>query len=550
MASSQEFLKQFVEDHGIATRERVADLIGRVERGSDKPLATLLLVEGLVEEKDLVTILQTYNLEEEKKGNRLVSENTRFGGRLVEKGLAGVSDIWEALHKQDKERAGGTERSLDWFLVSGGVVEAEASLGVISELGLKTLVCPDCGRQEILSESDVGEVRNCPECHGQMKVGKPPEIPIEPPDEEDEDPLLGRRIGGCELESLLGKGGMGAVYKARHVSLNKPVAVKILSGALGASSARKRFLREARTAARLEHPNIVQVFDTGTEGDIYFIVMQFVEGESASTRVKREGGLPVEEAVGLILEAAKGISAAHNLGMIHRDIKPDNIMVDLGGSVKVADFGLAKDLESQASMLTATGQTMGTPHYMSPEQARDASSANASSDIYSLGATLYTLLSGRPPFSGATPWAVVSSAMNDPAPDIRESRDEVPDVLAEFVLQMMEKDPQNRPSDMAAVIDGLLAVQRTILIARGGEAFPGTVKEVTLDDFKTPAPGSIPAQTGAPEKKPPQVGPTLDDFPTPATLTRPPRKSRWLIPAVVVSVLVLAAVVVGAILVP
>jgi serine/threonine protein kinase len=549
MTKSEEFLRKIVEDRGLATGDKIAELVGAMPEDGEIHFATTIVRSGLLPEKELVTLLNTYGDQEGKAGNTVASENAQFGTKLAEKGLASGLELWTALSEQEKARAEGTEKSIDWFLSRKGSLDLGKSFEVLEEMGRKVVSCGDCGHREILPASAASSKPACPECRGIMKGAYKEEVPPKEAKTES-DQLIGKELGGCVLEYLLGKGGMGAVYKARHLSLNKTVAVKVLSGALGTSSAKKRFLREARTAARLEHGNVVQVYDTGTEEDIYYIIMQFVEGETASDRVKREGPLSVDSAVEIILEAARGIGAAHRMGMIHRDIKPDNIMIDKKGEIRVADFGLAKELGEAATVLTAAGQAMGTPSYMSPEQARDASAVTHSTDIYSLGATLFTLLSGKPPFGGSSPWAVVSSAMNDPAPDIREFRSDVPGTLAEFILLTMEKDPETRPSDMAAFIDNLLAIQRRI----GGEpkqtrpSEPVGKAHQTLNDLKTPAPGDV--GTPTPPRTTDLMGPTLDDLPTPATIVPDRKGAPWLVPSVVVAVIVLAAVVVGALVVP
>ena len=213
----------------------------------------------------------------------------------------------------------------------------------------------------------------------------------------DIEQLAGTKLGNYEIESLLGRGGMGVVYKARQISLNRPVALKILPPSLSSdSSFVKRFHREAEAVAQLDHPNIVQIIDISKAKGLHFFSMQYVEGRTLDEVLKEKGCLDADEAVRIITQAAQGIEHAHKNGIIHRDIKPSNIILDDSGSVKVMDFGLARSTEER-SKLTQSGTLMGTLDYMSPEQCR-GDELDGRTDIYSLGVVLYEALSGRTPF--------------------------------------------------------------------------------------------------------------------------------------------------------
>ncbi len=444
--SSNRFLREYAQSEGIALPTDGSG--GTLDFSGENSLLNLLISKGIGENR-LAALLVKFAEFKEVQSVPAMSNSLAFGLQLSQQKLVSAADIWSAFTDQERTWASGTEKSLDWFLMRQGKITAEQVLHALKETGKKVVVCRFCGRREMLAVES-GESRlNCPECLGLMtEATSATDLHVEDEAAKHVPSLLGTVIAGCSIERLLGKGSMGAVYLAKHISLNKPVAVKILTTGPENKKATKRFVREARTAARLDHPNVVQVFDTGMSGDQHYIVMKFVEGESAAAKVKRDGPMPIQEAVRIVIDASKGLQAAHRIGFIHRDVKPDNIMIDLDGIVKVADFGLAKELDVKGSVLTADGQAMGTPHYMSPEQARDASSVGPAADIYSLGATLYTLLSGKPPFSGSTVWAVVNAALNDPAPDIRKSRPDVPDQLAEFLLRTMEKNPTKRPASM------------------------------------------------------------------------------------------------------
>ncbi|MBV8880971.1 MAG: serine/threonine protein kinase, partial [Planctomycetaceae bacterium] len=216
---------------------------------------------------------------------------------------------------------------------------------------------------------------------------------------EPDDPLIGKELGHCTIQKKLGQGGMGAVYLAHHPGLNKSVAIKVLPGDLaGTPEFRERFIREARLAARLEHPNVVQVHDVGHEQGVHYIAMQYIEGKSVDQILKERKKLSVGEALSTTKRVAAALAAAAKLGIVHRDIKPHNILISKEGVVKVADFGLAKDEDANRS-ISEPGVVMGTPYYMSPEQAK-GENVDHRSDLYSLGATLYHMLTGKRLFDG------------------------------------------------------------------------------------------------------------------------------------------------------
>jgi predicted Ser/Thr protein kinase len=269
-------------------------------------------------------------------------------------------------------------------------------------------------------------------------------------------------LGHCRLVSKLGEGGMGVVWRARHETLQKDVAVKVLPpGFAHEPEAVQRFLREAQAAARLEHPNVVQVLDAGSAQGTHFIVMQFVDGTDLQKVLKKKGKLAVADALAVTKRIALALGAAHKMGIVHRDIKPANILLTKQGRVMVADFGLARDLRS-GSTLTGTQEVMGTPQYLSPEQAR-GESLDGRSDLYSLGATLYTLLSGRAPFSGTTPVSIaVKHASEDQRPEpLRKIDAEIPAEIEALVEKMMSKKPADRfqtGEQVAAAIDALKSV--------------------------------------------------------------------------------------------
>ncbi len=254
----------------------------------------------------------------------------------------------------------------------------------------------------------------------------------------------GTAIAGYRIDSLIGRGGMGAVYRASQLSLSRTVAIKILPGGGGGCRPEKmeRFLREARVAAQLNHSNVIQIIDAGRDGEIYFIAMEYVKGDDLNKLVRKHGPLPPRICLAIAIQASRGLMAAWEKLLIHRDIKPDNIIVTPAGVVKIADFGLAKEAASSLK-LTKPGSVIGTPAYMSPEQARGGK-VDIRSDIYSLGATLHFCATGSPPFHGATALETIHKVVDTAPPSLADRAPSMPAEFRAVVEKMMEKSPDAR----------------------------------------------------------------------------------------------------------
>lgn len=249
------------------------------------------------------------------------------------------------------------------------------------------------------------------------------------------------------LEGEIGRGGMGVVFRARDERLQRRVAIKALPPELAfQSEIRQRFTREAQTAARLSHPHIVPIHDVGEGNGVVYFVMGLIEGESLAARIRRRGRLPVEEARRIMKETADALSAAHGVGIVHRDIKPDNILLEgQRGRVMVTDFGIAKALSGTiGATLTSAGMAIGTPSFMSPEQAAGESEIDGRSDLYSLGIVTYQMLSGELPFNAPTVAGILMKHITEPAPLLHEKFSDVPEDLSLAVARCLEKDPENR----------------------------------------------------------------------------------------------------------
>jgi serine/threonine-protein kinase len=247
-----------------------------------------------------------------------------------------------------------------------------------------------------------------------------------------------------ELEQKIGEGGMARVYRGRDQRLNRTVAIKVLHSHYAADPGfLQRFHHEAQAAANLRHPNIVDVYDVGQDGDVHYIVMEYVQGSDLKSLILRHAPLPVEQAVAIAEAVANGLDAAHRVGMVHRDIKPQNVIVGEHGQVKITDFGIAKSQMSTA--LTETGVTFGTADYISPEQAR-GQAATPRSDIYALGVTLYEMLTGRLPFTGDSSIAVAMQHVTADPPPPRMYNPRIPVQLEAIVLRALNKEPEARPA--------------------------------------------------------------------------------------------------------
>jgi serine/threonine protein kinase len=272
-------------------------------------------------------------------------------------------------------------------------------------------------------------------------------------------------IGNYIVLEKIGQGGMGRVYRARHRRMDRIVALKLLP-----FSAREspddigRFEREIRAAARLSHPNIVTAHDADESSGRYYLVMEYVDGVDLLTLVKEKGPLPLHTAVDYILQAAEGLAYAHGQKIIHLDIKPANLLLDQHGTIKILDMGLARieDLVSDAEdapaeALIQNGKVMGTVDYVPPERSSNPETVDHRADIYSLGCTLYHLLTGRPPFSGSTILKRIQAHRVKPIPSLRATRDDVPERLDAVYQRMLAKDPDERHQSMREVISDLRA---------------------------------------------------------------------------------------------
>ncbi len=356
--------------------------------------------------------------------------------------------------------------------------------------------CPQCRRRYAEGEAF------CPYDGARLRDG--PRDPTRQPDEED--PLVGIRLDArYELQRVLGKGGMGTVYAGRQLAIQKPVAVKVLRAVDDDGQAMGRFEREARSASKLGHAHIVDIFDFGRTPSplggpdaLAYLVMELLDGEDLGSRLEK-GPLPVERALPIILQCCSALGAAHAAGIVHRDLKPENVFLITDPSsgapdfVKIVDFGLAKITETEMEgepgrKLTQTGMVFGTPHYMPPEQCT-GQPTDARADVYSLGIILHEALTGKPPFDGNTFMEVINQHLLDPPPALAEQNPgvEVPPAIEAAIRHAMQKMRDDRPASMRAFGEELLAAVVGTKWAYLGEQCRPLLNSI-------PAGGSEPAQ--------------------------------------------------------
>jgi eukaryotic-like serine/threonine-protein kinase len=274
------------------------------------------------------------------------------------------------------------------------------------------------------------------------------------PDRPTSSKMIGTVLSGrYRLEAKLGSGGMSTVYLARDTTLDRPVAVKVMHREMSEQADQlERFRQEARAVAKLSHPNVVSVIDAGEDGGYPYIVFEYVEGETLKARINRIGALDTQEALAYAIEIARGLTVAHARKMVHRDIKPQNVLIDAEGRAKLTDFGISRQLEQDG--MTATGRVLGTTDYVAPEQAM-GHGADQRSDIYALGVVLFEMLTGGVPFEADSQVGVAMKHVNEELPDVQAERPELSAATALVVERATAKDPAKRYADIGEMIDDL-----------------------------------------------------------------------------------------------
>ena len=369
----------------------------------------------------------------------------RFGEIAVREGFASRGAVRDCLEIQNKLKSFGVEpKRLGEIMIEKGFLREEDVRAILDVQRL--------GGSRMESRSGVTDVaRSRSRRGGGNSVSG------------DHLKLAVKSLPGYEVLELLGEGGMGVVYKARQKSLDRIVALKVLPPhAAKEASFIKRFIAEARTVAKLNHENIIAGIDVGEADGTYYFAMEHVEGDSAADLIERQGSLEERFALQITAQMAKALEHAHKHGLVHRDVKPQNILVTRNNLAKLCDLGLAK-MQSEAGVDPA-GIPIGTPNYLSPEQARGQADVDIRSDIYSLGATLYHMLSGRTPFEGQSPMVLLTKHLTEEPPSLRKANPQVSRGAADLVARMMSKEKEDRhqtPTELLEDVERVLAGRPT-----------------------------------------------------------------------------------------
>ncbi|MHC5020183.1 MAG: serine/threonine-protein kinase [Planctomycetota bacterium] len=394
-----------------------------------------------------------------------------LGTLLVDMNFAEQSVVDEALAKQKELEKEGALVTLDRVMVENNwLTPVQVELALESQ-NRKIVYCTGCTSKYNVFTKPGGTTVTCRKCKASIPVpvrlldreilDEATEVtsgPIEVPDDQD-DELIGKMLGGYRVEALISKGGMGIVYQAHQVSLDRKVDLKVLPPALARDEAYvKRFLHEAKAAGRLQHANIIQVYDIGEANGVYYFSMEHVEGESLAELLVKKSPLTVETAVRIGLQICKALTQAHKADLVHRDVRPNTIMITEEGVAKLAELGFTKALD-EAAVVGAGGGGLESPFYLAPEQITDSKAVGPAADLYSLGATIFRMVTGVRPFEKNNLMGVFKAVLNEPPPSPKEVRSDVPEDLADLVMHAMQKDPATRFASAQQMLGALRGLE-------------------------------------------------------------------------------------------
>jgi len=443
----------------------------------------------------------------------------RLGQFLIQRQWCSLSQVAAGLEAQKNAQDRNKRKRLGRILIEQGTLTELKLVEALAELSALVMRCEKCEWEGRVSKVESGTIPTCDRCDVALKISdrsprrkkKPSkssatpsssagaldkekaadELPtivatVDPVEVEGTsssklsgssstggsspggggasgDHFIGRVLGGCRLTEQIARGGMGLIFKACQLNLNRTVAVKILSEDLSRdNNFVERFVEEARSAAQLNHHNIVHINDVGEQDGIFYFTMEYVDGENLKSVLQRKTVLTVERSLAIALQVCGALRHAHERGIIHRDIKPENIMITSDGVVKLADLGLAKRIETSDGGLTKAGSIFGTPYYMAPEQAKNFSDVDQRSDIYSLGVSLYKMMSGKVPFDGRSPIEIMVKAFDGKRPPLRSLRKGIPEEVESIIDRMMARSPEDRYQEIGEVLDDIKKVLGTL----------------------------------------------------------------------------------------
>jgi predicted Ser/Thr protein kinase len=409
---------------------------------------------------------------------------------FVELGVITLDQLKQAQEFQESFQKQGLSLPLANVIINLGLAVPERVARVLAHLGTAVLRCPSCSRRYTVPDFQAQRRYKCEPCRAYLEVvvdenlqpaavqappagagaGAPPAAPSAAPlPAARKDPFEGKTLGNYRILRRIAKGGMGAVYLGERLEGGGQFAVKILTEEFSKMPGiQGRFKREATATGKLEHPNIVQTHEMGREENWIFIVMEYVDGGSLVDLIVKEKRLPPRRAVEIMCDILSGLHHAHERGIVHRDIKPGNVLLTSAGRAKVIDFGLAKDAEAQ-TILTLSGNVVGTPAYMAPEQAK-GEGAGPPADQYSCGILTWLMLTGKKPFEGKSLVDTLNKQINEPLPSARALVPDLPEAIEKVIKRMAAKDPAKR---FASLLDAARELRRAAGIAEpAAEASP------------------------------------------------------------------------------
>ncbi|MBI4614890.1 MAG: protein kinase [Planctomycetes bacterium] len=582
MPSRKEILlgKMALEREFLSKEDLHACIHHQENEAPDRPLGEILVEKGHLKRGQLEALLSEQKKVLDQKDTRTGARrgDLLFGKIVVARKLATPEQVHECVRVQEKYRTQGKSVSLGEILVSKKVLTPRQVKQILDGQKVTILTCPKCGRNYNVLHFDPERRYNCRDCmedlvaaahSGVVNVSEPPpatdapeesdlslpaveeapvvvappksspaalgdaaalgpeedaEIEIQLP-EEKEDELCGQNVGGYLILKKLGQGGMGKIYKARQISLDRIVVLKMLNDDLANNEVfLSRFQIEARSAARLNHPHIVQIYDVAESDNCHYFSMEYVEGENVGDILDRRGRLPILRALSIVTQVTEALREAHNNNIVHRDIKPDNILLTARGAAKLSDLGIAKNQNYKGNEnleISDLGVTVGTPYYISPEQAKDSSKVDCRADIYSLGASFYHMLTGRVPFYGTNPAVIFLKLANEEPPDPQKFNPLVPFAVLRVLRKMMKKDPAKRHQSSAELLEALRHAEgeiqakrtrkkETIALTRSVGTIEPTETDISgleLEEEASAQAGEEKSAAGTPDKTAPVVAP-------------------------------------------